>query len=91
MEEQKRLMIHNLQNLFSSAKKANAKYVGIKVLLPDSKEPEIIINPFNNFDSKLEYYEKTYTDDLRHKHDLQVEIIGFTYGNSFADIEKDLV
>lgn len=85
------LTMRNLENLFEGAKKENAKYIGLKIMLPHAEKPEIIINSAGNFDAKLEYYKNTYTDDLKHKNDSKVEIIGFTYGNTFTDIEKDLM
>jgi hypothetical protein len=58
--------------------------------LPNAEGLEVIINDKANFKYKLEYYQTTYNNDLSHKHVQGLKIIGFTYGNSFDDIDKDL-
>ena len=85
------LKMNNLEICFHIASTNNAKYVGIKIETRGSKAPEIIINPNENFDAKFEYYKKAYTDDLVLKTYDGIKIIGFTYGNSFEEIEKDLI
>ena len=53
------------------------------------RDPEIIINSYENFDSKLEYYKKAYDEDLKLKTFDGIRITDFTYGDSFAKIEYD--
>jgi hypothetical protein len=81
----------NLKNVFEAAKHHNAKYVGMLIEMPGIPKPEIIINESENFDSKLEYYLKTYDNELNHEYSRGVRIVGFTYGFSFSDIEEDLL
>ena len=50
----------------------------------------MIINPKENFISKMEYYQKAYNDDLTLKNFNGIRIIGFTFANSYEDIQKDL-
>lgn len=52
---------------------------------------EIIINENENFDKKFDYYKKTYHEDLTLKAFSGIRIVGFTYGDSFQEIEKDLI
>ena len=54
-------------------------------------KPEIIINENENFDSKFAYYKKAYNEGLTLKTFNGIKIVGFTYGNSFEEIEKDLL
>ena len=54
-------------------------------------KPEIIINENANFDSKFDYYRKAYNEDLTLKTFSGVKIVGFTYGDTFKEIEKDLL
>lgn len=84
------LTIKNLEHCFNKALKLNANYLGIKVQLEDKSYSEIIINERRNFAFKWGYYTETYNEDLTHKHNEKIKIIGFTYGNTFEDIEKDL-
>ncbi|MCM3111674.1 hypothetical protein [Lederbergia lenta] len=86
------MKINNLISCFEKAKETNAKFVGIAVRVPDAEEPEVIINGNKNIEAKLDYYKKTYDEDLSHKAVGDIlQIIGFTYGNSFSDIEKELL
>lgn len=77
---------------FYQAKKNNAKFIGLAIRVPDADQPEVIINPNVNFDVKLDYYLKTYDEKLHHNAvgDF-LKIVGFTYGNSFSDIESYLL
>lgn len=86
------MKMNNLINCFAAAEKNNAKYIGLAIKVPDANEPEIIINPSKNFEIKLEYYKKTYDEDLLHKTVGDIlQITGFTYGDSFSDIEEGLL
>lgn len=83
------MKLNNLEICFMSAMKMKAKYVGIKIWMQGFDGCEIIINPTANFESKLEYYKRAYNDDLTLK-SFNSKIVGFTYGDSFEEIEKDL-
>lgn len=47
--------------------------------MPGFASPEIIINPPENLEKKLEYYQQTYGDDLEHKHAKGIKIIGYSF------------
>jgi hypothetical protein len=83
--------INNLEKCFQEANKKLAKYIGVKIQMKGFPKAEIIINEFANFDSKLDYYKKAYNEDLVLKAFNGIKIIGFTYGDSFEDIEMDLI
>lgn len=87
-----KLTIEDLEKCFYEASKKDEKYVGVKIQMEGFKKPEIIINENANFDSKLAYYKKAYNGDLtlRNAPD-KIKIIGFTYRNTFKEIEKDLI
>ena len=55
------------------------------------EKPEIIINSKENFEEKLEYYRKAYDENLILRSFNGIRIIGFTYGDTFENIEEDLV
>lgn len=86
------LSIDNLEKCFYEASQKDKKYVGVKIQMYGFDKPEIIINPTDNFDKKFDYYRYAYNTNLtlRNAPD-KIKIIGFTYGDSFAEIEKDLV
>lgn len=47
------------------------------VLLPGCTKPEIIINPWDNLEYKLEYYKKAYNDNLELINNTEIKIIDF--------------
>lgn len=84
------LTIKNLENCFNGALNNNANYFGIKAQFNETCYSYTIINDKKNFDFELDYCKKNYNEDLTHKYDKNFKIVGFTYGNTFEDIEKDL-
>ena len=81
----------NLENCFNAAKENEAKFIGVAIRLKNTDKKEIIINPAENFDLKLEYYKQAYDENLNLKGVEGISILGFTYGNDFIDIELDLL
>ncbi|UNY40030.1 hypothetical protein KLEB273_gp082 [Bacillus phage vB_BauM_KLEB27-3] len=56
----------------------DAKFMLI-VVKAEGSSPEIIINPKENFESKLAYYEKAYNDDLTLKNNPNIQIIDYHF------------
>jgi hypothetical protein len=50
-------------------------------------EEEIIVNPPENVESKLAYYEKTYDENLQHKFSKGISIVDWTWADSFSKLE----
>lgn len=83
-----------LKALFINAKVEGARYIGVKIATEGNSEPEIIINPEKNFDSKFDYYMSAYDDDLiliSTKGKKEIRITGIAQGNTFEDIEYQLM
>ena len=83
-----------LKALFINAKVEGARYIGVRIATEGSSEPEIIIIPEKNFDSKFEYYMSAYDDDLiliSAKGKKEIRITGIAQGNTFEDIEYQLM
>ena len=79
---------------FINAKIKDAKYIGVSIKTEGSSQPEIIINPRENFDAKFDYYMEAYDDDLiliaaKGKKDIRIVAAG--RGNRFEDIENQLI
>jgi hypothetical protein len=85
------MKIDNLEKCFYEARVKAKKYIGIKVKMESFKKAEIIINENENFDKKFAYYKNAYNDDLTLKTFRGVKIVGFTYGDTFEEIENDLM
>lgn len=56
----------------------DANWMVIKVQAYDN-EPEIIINPKENFESKLHYYSQAYNEDLTLKNNENIKIIDYDF------------
>ena len=72
--DDKKLTKEELKNFFLNMKKEGLD-VGIKLKMPNQKEPEIIMNYNSSIDAKLEYYMNTYDDNLVHKNNSEIQII----------------
>lgn len=83
--------INNLINCFESALKNGARFVGIKIKMPNCPCSEVIINEYPNFEAKLAYYINAYDNDLKLKANSNIAIIGFTYGETYSQIQEDLI
>ena len=81
------LGMRNLEICFNSAKATGAKFVGVLIEMGGISKPEVIINPYENFDSKLAYYKNAYDEKLNHKFANDVKIVGFTSANSFHEVQ----
>lgn len=87
-----KLTIDNLEKAFYEASIQEKKFIGIKVEMVGFENPEVIINDNANFDKKFEYYRCAYNDNLTLKNAPdKVKIVGFTYADSFEEIESDLI
>lgn len=80
-----------LKALFINAKAVGARYIGIRSIQTGIKQPEFHITQRENFDKMFEYFMKTYDDDLIHIHNRDVKITGIAQGNTFEDIEFQLL
>lgn len=83
-----------LKAVFINATAAEAKYIGVKIETEGSSEPEIIINPQGNFNAKFDYYMNAYDDELvliSAKGKKNIRITGAAHGNSFEDIQSQLL
>lgn len=85
------LTYKNLLNAEHGCLEFGCKYFAVAVRLPDLEKPEIIINPKDNLPEKIKYYLKNYDDELKLIHNPAIQIVGITFGNSFEEIEEDLL
>lgn len=83
--------LDNLKLAVRGAIKNNASYFGVRILNEMNGQEEVIINTVKNMtEGKLDYYLNAYNEDLTLKTQPKIKIAGFTFGNSFNDISKDL-
>lgn len=84
------LKMEHLINNFNAAWENDASFVGVLIFIPGQASHEVIINSAPSFAKKLAYYKEKYDDNLNMKNGSGIKIVGFTYGDSFSEIEKDL-
>ncbi|WP_312288179.1 hypothetical protein [Terrisporobacter sp.] len=80
-----------LINCFIKALEEKKKFVAVEIETKDSKEKEIIINPYKNINAKLNYYQNAYDDNLVLKSFNGIKINNFTSANSLGAIERKLI
>jgi hypothetical protein len=83
--------LDSLEVTFKEAKEQNKKYIAVMVAMPNCPKNELIINERENFDSKLNYYKKAYDDQLHLKTFNAIQITGFVYGDTLAEIENQII
>ena len=88
-EHSSTLTSDNLEKCFYEASIKGAKYIGVKIKMLQFEDPQVIIDSNINFDKRFSYYKEVFGENLESSQGNK--IIGFTYGNSFADIEQDLM
>lgn len=81
----------NLEAWTLNAIECGMRYMGVLVAMEGFPEPEVIINENANFRAKLDYYMKAYGEDMRLKSFRGIKIIGYTFGDSFGEIEWELL
>ncbi|ANC19349.1 hypothetical protein WR52_11405 [Bacillus cereus] len=66
------------------------EYVAVQIRMDGFSSDEVIVNDKYNIYSKLAYYKETYNEDLEHRWNPGVRILGFAYGYSFSGIIHEL-
>ena len=57
----------------------NKVTLGLFIEMPDFPMPELITNPVCNLKKKLEYWEKTYDENLEHRYSKGIKIVDCTF------------
>ena len=71
------MTLKDLEKLFLEAKEKGLD-VAIEVTVVGQEDTELIINRNASIDNKLAYYKEMYNEDLTHKNDKNVKIIGIS-------------
>lgn len=82
------MTLNGLRNAFSSEWRHDSRFFGVLVKLGEGHY-EVIINSYLKFDEKLEYYIKAYNDDLTLKANTNIQIINYTFAESFEEIQRE--
>lgn len=82
-----------LMEMFDKAIEYEWDYVAVAIETRGSEGVEIIVNPNCNFESKKEYYDKAYDDDLRLKTFDGIQIVSairFDEDRDWEDVVEEL-
>jgi len=85
------LAMVRLTGVFNEAKGLGMSFIAVKIRMDGFPEDEVIINGHANIETKLDYYKKTYDENLKHRFAPGISIVDYTYGDSYDDIQDDLI
>ncbi|MFL1672651.1 hypothetical protein [Paenibacillus dendritiformis] len=85
------LSSESMIDCFNHAKELGVKFIGVKIQMDGFPKDEVIINECENIDDKVAYYKKTYDNDLNHRFAQGIKITGFGFGDTFMDIQHQLL
>lgn len=83
----KKLTMSSLEECFKSGKQLGANFIAVKIQVQGCPKPELIVNPKENFEQKLQYYQNAYTDELVLKTYAGIRIVGFSCGYYLDELE----
>lgn len=83
------LKYKDLESCFNAAYNFDKAYVGVLFTLPNQHD-ELQVSLTESKETKLQYFKDNYTDELVHKHNPDVRVIGLSFGNSIDDIAMSL-
>ena len=71
-----------LEDIFNEALKVHAQTVAVELTIPGQKDTEFIINRYRSIKNKLNYYKRTYNEDLVHNKVPSIKIVSAGYGDA---------
>ena len=82
--------IFDLMECFAEAIENDANFFAVVIEIEGCDGKELIINPAENFEYKLDYYNRNYNEDLTLQFSKSVRIVDFTWGDTIEDIADSL-
>ncbi|HDR7926310.1 TPA: hypothetical protein ACGW7B_005790 [Bacillus nitratireducens] len=76
-----------LEKVFKEAFENEAEYVFVEIFMEGFPSTELIVNPTTNIIPKMEYYLKTYDENLNHKFSKGIRILNFGATNDLGLLE----
>ncbi|MFR3182177.1 MAG: hypothetical protein ACLTPN_00925 [Clostridia bacterium] len=74
--------ISELEDIFNEAIKEHAQTVAVELTIPGQKDTEFIVNRYRSIKNKLNYYKRTYGEDLVHNKVSSIKIVSAGYGDA---------
>lgn len=74
--------ISELEDIFNEAIKEHAQTVAVELTIPGQKDTEFIVNRYRSIKNKLNYYKRTYDENLIHNKVPSIKIVSAGYGDA---------
>lgn len=71
-----------LEDIFNEALKEHAQTVAVELTIPGQRDTEFIVNRYRSIRNKLNYYRRTYSEDLVHNKVPSIKIISAGWGDA---------
>lgn len=71
-----------LEDIFNEALKEHAQSVAVELTIPGQRDTEFIVNRYKSIKNKLNYYKKTYKENLVHNKVPSIKILSAGYGDA---------
>lgn len=74
--------ISELEDIFNEALKEHAQTVAVELTIPGQRDTEFIVNRYRSIRNKLNYYKRTYSEDLIHNKVSSIKIVSAGWGDA---------
>lgn len=74
--------IKELEEIFNEALKEHAQSVAVELTIPGQKDTEFIVNRYRSIKNKLNYYKRTYNENLIHNKVSSIKILSAGWGDA---------
>lgn len=74
--------ISELEDIFNEALKEHAQTVAVELTIPGQRDTEFIVNRYRSIRNKLNYYKRTYSEDLIHNKAPSIKIVSAGWGDA---------
>ena len=71
-----------LEDIFNEALKEHAQTVAVELTIPGQRDTEFIVNRYRSIRNKLNYYKRTYSEDLIHNKVPSIKIVSAGWGDA---------
>lgn len=71
-----------LEDIFNEALKEHAQTVAVELTIPGQRDTEFIVNRYRSIRNKLNYYRRTYSEDLIHNKVPSIKIVSAGWGDA---------
>lgn len=71
-----------LEDIFNEALKEHAQTVAVELTIPGQRDTEFVVNRYRSIRNKLNYYRRTYNEDLIHNKVPSIKIVSAGWGDA---------